>query len=116
MKKGLIMEGQVEVQFTVLCDNDFNKEISLSDLLASEKVIKAIKSEFGEGARNLVITTDSSDAKVRIDSEKKVHTHCIEKDDIQDILELTEEYARTQKLLKGNCTRVELKDFATLEV
>jgi len=110
-----MMEGQVEVHFTVLCENDFNKEISLSDLLASEKVIKAIKSDFGEGARNLTITTQSSDAKISINSEKKIHTHCIEKDDIQDILELTEEYARSEKLLKGNCTRIELKDFSTLE-
>jgi len=109
------MEGQVEVQFTVLCDNDFNKEIALSDLLESEKIMKAIKSEFGEGARNLTISTDSSDAKVNVNSEKKIHTHLIEKNDIQDILELTEEYARSQKLLKGNCSRIELKNFTTLE-
>lgn len=109
------MEGQVEVQFTVLCENDFYKEIALSDLLSSEKIIKAIKSEFGEGARNLLISTDRDDAKVRVSSEKKIYTHCIEKNDIQDILELTEEYARSQKLLKGNCSRVELKNFTTLE-
>ncbi len=109
------MEGQVEVQFTVLCENDFYKEIKLSELLASEKIIKAIKSEFGEGARNLLIHTNSDDAKVQIGSEKKIYSHCIEKNDIQDILELTEEYARSQKLLKGNCTRVELKNFTTLE-
>ncbi len=109
------MEGQVEVHFTVLCENDFHKEISLSDLLASEKVIKAIKSEFGEGARNLMIGSDAKDAKVSIESEKKTHTHIIEKDDIQDILELTEEFARSQKLLKGACSRVELKNFKTVE-
>jgi len=109
------MEGQVEVQFTILCENDFHKEISLSDLLASEKVIKAIKSEFCEGARNISISSDVKDAKVIIESEKKVHTHIIEKDDIQDILELTEEFARSQKLLKAACTRVELKNFTTVQ-
>ncbi len=109
------MEGQVEVQFTVLCENDFNKTIELSELLASEKVIKAIKSEFGEGARNLVVSTHSGDVKVSLHSEKKTHTHFIEKNDIQDILEMTEEYARSHKLLKGNCMRIELKDFSTLE-
>ena len=108
------MEGQVEVQFTVLCENDFHKEISLSELLASEKVIKAIKSEFCEGARNLVISSEAKDAKIGIESQKRVHTHIIEKDDIQDILELTEEFARSEKLLKGACTRVELKNFTTV--
>ncbi len=109
------MEGQVEVQFTVLCENDFVKEISLSELLVSDKIIKSIKSEFGEGARNLVISTDNADIKVRINSEKKIYTHFIEKNDIQDILELTEEFARSQKLLKGACSRVELKNFKTVE-
>lgn len=105
----------MEVQFTVLCENDFFKEIVLSDLLASEKIMKAIKSEFGEGTRNLLLSTDRDDAKVRVSSEKKIYTHCIEKNDIQDILELTEEYARSQKLLKGNCSRIELKNFTTIE-
>lgn len=109
------MEGQVEVQFTILCENDFYKEISLSDLLSSEKVIKAIKSEFCEGARNLTISSDIKDVKINIMSEKKEHTHIIEKDDIQDILELTEEFARSQKLLKGSCGRIELKNFKTVE-
>ena len=109
------MEGQVEVQFTILCENDFHKEISLSELLTSEKVIKAIKSEFCEGARNIVIETNAKDAKIIIESEKQAHSHIIEKNDIQDILELTEEYARSQKLLKGNCSRIELKNFKTVE-
>ncbi len=109
------MDGQVEVSFTVLCENDFSKEISLSELLKSEKVLKAIKSDFCEGARNLVIDSNSKDVQITINSEKKVHTHIIEKDDIQDILELTEEYARGQKLLKGACSRIELKNFKTVE-
>ncbi|PHR52965.1 MAG: hypothetical protein COA44_15760 [Arcobacter sp.] len=109
------MDGQVEVSFTILCENDFSKEITLSDLLKSEKVLKAIKSDFCEGARNLVISSSASDVKISINSEKKEHVHVIEKDDIQDILELTEEYARSEKLLKGDCSRIELKNFSTLE-
>jgi len=109
------MDGQVEVSFTVLCDNDFNKEITLSELLSSEKVLKAIRSDFCEGSRNLVIDTENKDMKISINSEKKEYTHIIEKDDIQDILELTEEYARSQKLLKGACSRIELKNFKTVE-
>ncbi len=107
------MEGQVEVYFTVLCENDFFKEIKLKELLQSEKVMKAIKSEFGEGARNLLVQATDENISVDIRSEKKVYSHVIEKDDIQDILELTEEYARSQKLLKGNCSRIELKNFTT---
>jgi len=109
------MNGQVEVSFTVLCENDFHKEVSLSELLNSEKVLKAIRSEFCEGARNLAIGTKDEEVKITINSEKKVHTHVIEKDDIQDILELSEEYAKSQKLLKGPCSRIELKNFKTLE-
>ena len=108
------MEGQVEVQFTVLCDNDFNKEFDISELLKSEKILKAIKSEFGKGARNLLVKASNEDVKVKISSEKKIYTHIIEKDEIQDILELTEEFARSQKLFKGSCSRVELINFATL--
>jgi len=108
------MEGQVEVQFTILCENDFHKELRLEELLQSEKVIKAIRSEFGEGARNLLLSTNDETTKINLSSEKKIYTHIIEKDDIQDILELTEEYARSQKLLKGNCSRIELKNFTTL--
>lgn len=109
------MEGQVEVKFTILCENDFHKEINLSELLNSEKVIKAIRSEFAEGARNIVISTKSEDTKICINSDKKVHSHVIDKNDIQDILELTEDFARSQKLLKGSCNRVELKDFKTID-
>lgn len=108
------MEGQVEVHFTVLCDNDFYKEIPLAELLKSEKVIKAIKSDFCEGARNLEFSTSKNDTSVEIVSEKQIHTHIIEKSDIQDILGLTEEYAKSQKLFKGNCNRVELKNFTTI--
>ncbi|HIC43186.1 MAG TPA: hypothetical protein EYO73_02500 [Sulfurimonas sp.] len=109
------MDGQVEVSFTVLCDNDFNKEITLAELLKSEKVLKAIKSDFCEGARNLEIHSKSDEVKISINSQKQEHSHVIEKDDIQDILELTEEYAKSQKLLKGACSRIELKNFSTLE-
>jgi len=108
------MEGQVEVSFTILCENDFDKEVSLEDLLKSEKVLKAIKSEFCEGARNLSISSNAENVKIQINSEKKEHKHEIEKDDIQDILELTEDYARSQKLLKGACSRIELKNFKTI--
>lgn len=108
------MEGQVEVQFTVICENDFHKEISLAELLRSDKVMKAIKSEFTEGARNILISSKAEDTTISLSSDKKVYTHIIDKDDIQDILELTEEYARSEKLLKGTCSRIELKDFTTI--
>jgi hypothetical protein len=109
------MDGQVEVFFTILCDNDFDKEVLLSELLESEKVIKAIKSEYAQGARNLQITSSQNDVSLKIHSDKKVYSHIIDKNDIQDILELTEEYARSQKLLKAGCNRIELQNFTTIE-
>lgn len=82
-------------------------------MLTSEKVIKAIKSEFCEGARNLQIG-GNGEAKITIASEKQIYSHIIDKNDIQDILELTEEFARSQKLLKTGCTRIELINFTTI--
>jgi len=108
------MEGQVEVHFTVLCDNDFYKNIKLDELLQSEKVMKAIKSEYGQGARNLTLSTSQPETSITLGSEKKVHTHIIDKKDIQDIIELTEEYARTQKLFKAHCNSIELINFTTI--
>lgn len=109
------MEGQVEVFFTILCENDFYKELTLTEVLSSEKVIKAIKSEYCEGARNLQISAPANDVILKIHSDKKLYSHMINKSDIQDILELTEEYARSHKLFKTSCSRIELQNFKTLE-
>jgi hypothetical protein len=46
----------IKVSYTVMCKNDLNKELSLTDILAKEKVAKVIKSEFAKGIRNLVLT------------------------------------------------------------
>ncbi len=108
------MEGQVEVAFTVLCDNDFHKEITLAELIGSEKVLRAIKSEYGEGSRNLQLFASDPKIKLTLGTQKEIYTHTIDKKDIQDILELTEEYARSQKLLKSSCAQVELIDFKTV--
>jgi len=109
------MDGQVEVFFTILCENDFYKELTLAEILSCEKVIKAIKSEYCEGARNLQVSAPTNEITIKIHSDKKLYSHVIDKNDIQDILELTEEYARSQKLLKASCNRVELQNFKTLE-
>lgn len=109
------MEGQVEVFFTILCDKDFDKELTLSEILSSEKVIKAIKSEYCVGARNLEISASDMAATIKIHSEKKLYSHIIDKNSIQDILELTEDFARSQKLFKSGCSRIELQNFKTIE-
>ena len=50
------MEGLIKVCYTVMCKNDVNIELKLFDLLANEKVVKIIKSEFAKGFRNLALT------------------------------------------------------------
>jgi hypothetical protein len=47
------MDGKIIVTYKVLCQSDLNKDISLSDLLANEKVLKVIKSEFAKCLHNI---------------------------------------------------------------
>ena len=46
----------IKVSYTVMCKNDVSKAVSLSEILANEKIEKAIKSEFTKGLRNLVLS------------------------------------------------------------
>ncbi len=41
------MEGMVKVFYTVMCKNDVSKEVSLSTLLANEKLVITIRGLFG---------------------------------------------------------------------
>ena len=109
------MEGQITVTYVVLCDDDVNIDLDLQTMLANEKVQKLLKSEFAKGARNLVIDGSAASGTVQISKEKKLHTVTIEKDDFADALSLAEEDARSKKLLKGKCTRIELIDLSTNE-
>jgi len=108
------MEGLIKVCYTVMCKNDVNIELKLFDLLANEKVVKIIKSEFAKGFRNLALT-GKEDTDIYIKTDKEIFTFTVSKNDFADILELAEEDARKNKRLKKECDGVELVDIVTME-
>jgi hypothetical protein len=104
----------ITVSYTVMCKNDVALEVTLSDLLANEKVAKAIKSEFAKGLRNLTLSA-SEEAAVSIKTDKEVFAFTVSKNDFADLLELAEEDARKHKRLKKECDGVELVDIQTID-
>ncbi len=108
------MEGMIKVSYTVMCKNDVSQEVSLNDLLANEKVMKAIKSEFATGLRNLALST-RDESTVYIKTQKEVFEFMASKNDFADLLELAEEDARKHKRFKKECDGVELVDIVTVD-
>jgi len=108
------MDGLIEVSYTVMCKNDVSKEVSLNDLLKNEKVMKAIKSEFATGLRNLALSTKEENT-VYIKTQKEIFSFTASKNDFADLLELAEEDARKHKRLKKECDGVELVDIVTVD-
>lgn len=107
------MEGHITVTYVVLCDDDVNVELDLRTVFANEKVQKLLKSEFAKGVRNLTVDDSDAAGSITITREKQTHSVVIDKDDFADALTLAEEDARSKKLLKGKCSRIELIDLAT---
>ncbi|RLA66919.1 MAG: hypothetical protein DRQ78_03400 [Epsilonproteobacteria bacterium] len=108
------MDGMLKVSYTVMCKNDVSKEIDMQELLRNEKVIKAIKSEFATGLRNLVLS-HKDNTQVYIKTQKEIFEFTANKNDFADLLELCEEDARKHKYLKKDCDGVELVDILTLD-
>ena len=104
----------IKVSYTVMCKNDVNKELNLADILANEKVEKAIKSEFAKGLRNLVLS-HKEEAEVFLKTQKEVFEMTVSKNDFADLLELAEEDARKHKRIKKECDGVELVDILTID-
>jgi len=102
------------VTYRILCKADINKEISIQDILSNEKIAKVIKSEYAKGIRNIILLSDAKDVSVKIESDKKLYSFEVEKDDFADLLVLAEEDASSKKLIKKDCDRVELVDIETL--
>jgi hypothetical protein len=107
------LEGNITVSYVILCDDDIQLDIDIRELLANEKIARLIKNEYAKGARNLLLDSSRAEGTVSLSKEKALHTFVIAKDDFADALSLAEEDARTKKLLKGKCTRIELIDLAT---
>jgi hypothetical protein len=112
--EGANMEGRMRVIYTVMCENDVDERVSLQVLLANEKVLRAIKSEFAKGIRNIELTA-AQEAEISIKTHKEPYELIVEKDDFADILVLAEEDARAQKRLKKECEGIELIDIVTLD-
>lgn len=108
------MEGKMKVTYTVLCESDVNKEINLEEILSNEKVLKAIKSEFAKGLRNINLSAKEN-AAIIVKTEKEHFDFMASKNDFADLLELAEEDARKSKRLKKGCDGVELIDIITIE-
>ena len=110
------MEGKIIVTYTILCDTDLNKEISMQDLLSNDKIVKVIKSEFAKGLRNIALSSQTKEASLKIATLKEQYTLEVSKDDFADILVLAEEDAIRKKLFKKDCDRVELMNIETLDI
>lgn len=108
------MTGNIMVTYKILCKADLNKEIKLQELLASEKILKLIKSEFAKGFRNIDIISEDTHATIKLETIKELHTFEVAKNDFADILVLAEEDASSKKLLKKDCDRIELIDIETI--
>lgn len=108
------MEGMIKVSYTVMCKNDVSKAVSLLEILANEKIEKAIKSEFAKGLRNLELSY-TEESEVFLKTQKKVYEMTVSKNDFADLLELAEEDARKHKRLKKECDGVELVDILTID-
>ena len=108
------MEGNMKVIYSLICKNDIHKEVHLSDILKNEKVIKAIKSEFAKGLRNIEVT-GTSETTVLISSIKEQFELVVNKSDFADLIELAEEDARKHKRIKKECDGIEIIDFVTLD-
>ena len=104
----------MNITYKVLCQKDTNKEITIDELLNNEKVLKMIKSEFGKGLRNLVLSSDDKEALLTLATEKELYQFEVSKNDFADLLDLAEENAKSRKLLKKECDRVEIVDIETV--
>ena len=104
----------IKVSYTVMCANDVNIVLKLSDILSNEKVAKAIKSEYAKGLRNLVLSS-REDSEIEIKTDKEVYEFTVSKNDFADLLELAEEDARKHKRLKKECDGIALVDIETID-
>ncbi len=107
------MTGFMKITYTVLCDNDLNKIVTVKELLNDEKIAKVIKSTYAPQLRNIELSS-LADECIKVATSKKEYSLEIEKDDFADALTLAEEDAKKRKLFKKGCERVELIDMVTL--
>ena len=104
----------IKVSYTVMCQNDVSKEVGLHEILKNEKIMKAIKSEFASGLRNLALSA-KEETLIQISTQKEIFEFNTSKNDFADLLELAEEDAKKHKRSKKECDGVELIDIMTID-
>ncbi len=109
------MDGTIVVTYKIVCKSDFNLELTLQKLLENEKIAKAIKSEFAKGIRNIELLTKDNNSKIRIETTKELYQFEVNKNDFADLISLAEEDATSRKLMKKDCSHIELVDIKTLD-
>lgn len=100
------------VTYKIVCKNDFNLELSIEKLLSNEKIARAIKNEFAKGVRNIELFTKEN-SKIFIETKKELYQFEVNKDDFADLISLAEEDATARKLVKKDCSYIELVDIQT---
>ena len=108
------MNGMINVSYTIMCKNDVSNEVSLNDILKNEKVMKAIKSEFATGLRNLELS-QKEETMVFIKTQKEVFEFSVSKDDFADLLEFAEVDAKKHKRFRKECDGVAIVDIVTID-
>ncbi|WP_121626673.1 hypothetical protein [Poseidonibacter antarcticus] len=108
------MDGKIMVTYKIVCKNDFNLELTIEKLLSNEKISKAIKNEFAKGIRNLELFTKDNDCKIKIETVKELYQFEVNKDDFADLITLAEEDANSRKLIKKDCSFIELVNIETI--
>ncbi len=107
------MTGEMMISYIVLCDGDLEVRVTLAELLKDEKIARAIKNAFAKGKRDIEAIVEDPGA-LTIKNKKTVQTVTIPKDNFMDALTLAEEDARSKKLLKKGCDRIEITDIETM--
>ena len=108
------MDGNIMVTYKIICKNDFNLELTIDNILSNEKVLKVIKNEFAKGVRNIELLTKNSDCNVKIETVKELYQVEVNKNDFADLISLAEEDAHARKLIKKDCSFIELVDIETI--
>lgn len=106
------MTGELVIQYIVLCDSDLEVKVTMADLLKNETIAKAIKNAFAKGKRGIEAAVDEP-GLMTIKNKKTVQTFTIPKENFMDALTLAEEDAKSKKLLKKGCDRIEIVDIET---
>jgi len=109
------MDGTIVVTYKIVCKSDFNLELTLQKLLENEKIAKAIKGEFAKGIRNIELLTKDNNSKIKIETTKELYQFEVNKNDFADLISLAEEDATSRKLMKKDCSHIELVDIKTLD-